>query len=124
MKAVQKLKLCCLNLFSCFQAIVNKMADSEVLQGEAKSVQSNTVTVLVETPVIITEEANESDGKSRTSSIAWSSSPSLNQRSAEKFRSLKRRSSVENFGQFGFLVPALSLVPHADGVGLKLYLFI
>ncbi|XP_022782429.1 two pore calcium channel protein 1A-like [Stylophora pistillata] len=91
------------------------MADSEVLQGEAKSVQSNTVTVLVETPVIITEEANESDGKSRTSSIAWSSSPSLNQRSAEKFRSLKRRSSVENFGQFGFLVPALSLVPHADG---------
>lgn len=116
-----KWTFCCSNAFLCFQAIVNKMADNEVLQEEAKSVKSNTVTVLVEneTPVIVSEEANGSDGKSCSSSIAWSSTPSLNQRSTEKFRSLKRRSSVENFGQFGFLVPALSLVPQADGVDLN-----
>ena len=36
------------------------------------------------------------------------------------FRALKRRSSVENFGQFGFLTPALALVPVADGVSRAL----
>lgn len=58
-----KWTFCCSNAFLCFQAIVNKMADNEVLQEEAKSVKSNTVTVLVEneTPVIVSEEANGSD---------------------------------------------------------------
>lgn len=68
--------------------------------------------------VTIDVNGNDSDvevsQKSRTSSVAWSISGQ-----AEKFRTLKRRSSVENFGQFGFLVPALALVPRADGVSPK-----
>lgn len=32
------------------------------------------------------------------------------------FRSLDRRSSIENFGLFGLLTPLLALVPHVNGV--------
>lgn len=95
------------------------MADNEVSQGQNE--RSTSVTILVdnETPV-----ASDVVGeKSRSSSVAWSaagdgcSMASLQRtRDKEKFRSLKRRSSVENFGQFGFLVPALALFPQADGV--------
>ena len=31
-------------------------------------------------------------------------------------RSFERRPSIENFGRIGFIVPALALVPKADGV--------
>ena len=79
--------------------------------------RSTSVTILVDDENhIATDEVAE---KSR-SSIAWSNGDSTSslQRTREKFRSLKRRSSVENFGQFGFLVPALALFPQADGVSL------
>lgn len=59
----------------------------------------------------------ESVRSSRCSSLAWSDAATDCIKTADQFRSLERRSSVENFGQFGFLVPALALFPHADGVG-------
>lgn len=81
---------------------------------------STSVTILVDSESpgenhVATDEVAE---KSRSSSVAWSHRDSITslQRTREKFRSLKRRSSVENFGQFGFLVPALALFPQADGV--------
>ncbi|XP_020600705.1 two pore calcium channel protein 1B-like isoform X2 [Orbicella faveolata] len=93
------------------------MADYEVPQEEDETGKSNSVTVLVENEKPIASEDVVED-KSRSSSIAWSTRSSIAnqlQRTREKFRSLKRRSSVENFGQFGFLVPALALFPQADG---------
>ena len=36
-----------------------------------------------------------------------------------RFRTFKRRSSMENFGQFGLLTPALALCPLADGVSTQ-----
>lgn len=90
----------------------------EVSQEEDGTVKSNSVTVFVENEKPIDSE-NAVEGKPRSSSIAWSMRSSIAnqlQRTREKFRSLKRRSSVENFGQFGFLVPALALFPQADGV--------
>ena len=81
---------------------------------------STSVTILVDSESpgenhVATDEVAE---KSRSSSVAWSNRASITslQRTREKFRSLKRRTSVENFGQFGFLVPALALFPQADGV--------
>jgi len=57
---------------------------------------------------------------SRRSSPVWAENISnvfkAYYKEADQFRGLERRSSVENFGQFGFLVPALALFPHADGV--------
>ena len=94
------------------------MAACEVPQEEDGTVKSNSVTVLVENEKPIDSE-DVVEGKPRSSSIAWSTRSSTAnqlQRTREKFRSLKRRSSVENFGQFGFLVPALALFPQADGV--------
>lgn len=94
------------------------MADCEVPREEIKIGKSSSVTVLVENEIPIASE-DAVEGKSRSSSIAWSTRSSIAnqlQRTREKFRSLKRRSSVENFGQFGFLVPALALFPQADGV--------
>ena len=94
------------------------MADSEVPQEEIEIGKSNSVTILVENEKPIASE-DSVEGKSRSSSIAWSTRSSIAnqlQRTREKFRSLKRRTSVENFGQFGFLVPALALFPQADGV--------
>ena len=92
------------------------MATCEVPQEEDETVKSNSVTVLVENEKPIDSE-DVVEGNSRSSSVAWSSSIANQlQRTREKFRSLKRRSSVENFGQFGFLVPALALFPQADGV--------
>lgn len=94
------------------------MAACEVPQEEDGTVKSNSVTVLVENEKPIDSE-DVVEGKPRSSSIAWSTRSSIAnqlQRTREKFRSLKRRSSVENFGQFGFLVPALALFPQADGV--------
>lgn len=100
------------------------MADNEVSQEATE--RSTSVTILVEN-----ESPDENDAvveeKSRSSSIAWStggSISSLQQTAREKFRSLKRRSSVENFGQFGFLVPALALFPQADGVSVPKFLTI
>jgi len=91
------------------------MADSEVSQEATE--RSTSVTILVENE---SPDGNDAvvEEKSRSSSIAWSNGGSISslQRTVrEKFRSLKRRSSVENFGQFGFLVPALALFPQADG---------
>ena len=97
------------------------MADSEVPQEGNEIGKSNSVTVLVENAdekPLPPEDVSE--GKSRSSSIAWSTRSSITPKTAEKFRSLKRRSSVENFGQFGFLVPALALFPQADGVSITL----
>lgn len=93
------------------------MADNEGPQEEIEDGRNNSVTVLVENEKPVASE-DVVEGKSRSSSIAWSLTQTLlsNQRSREKFRSLERRSSVENFGQFGFLVPALALFPQADGV--------
>lgn len=91
------------------------MAACEVPQEEDGTVKSNSVTVLVENEKPIDSE-DVVEGKPRSSSIAWSTIANQLQRTREKFRSLKRRSSVENFGQFGFLVPALALFPQADGV--------
>ena len=93
------------------------MADCELPQEEDETGKSSSVTVLVEHEKPIAS-GDVIEGKSR-SSIAWSTRSSISnqlQRTREKFRSLKRRSSVENFGQFGFLVPALALFPQADGV--------
>ena len=88
------------------------MTDNEVPQEETE--RSTTVTILVENErPVATDEVEE---KSRSSSLAWSTQGSMSMRLGEKFRSLTRRSSVENFGQFGFLVPALALFPQADGV--------
>lgn len=100
------------------------MANNEVPQEGAKSVKSNSVTVVVENETPIVSEDAVDEGKSRSSSIAWSSATSLNQRCPEKFRSLERRSSVENFGQFGFLVPALALFPQADGVSINVIVYL
>ena len=89
------------------------MADNEVPQEETE--RSTSITILVENErPVATDEVEQ---KSRSSSLVWSNHGSMsNMRIGEKFRSLKRRSSVENFGQFGFLVPALALFPQADGV--------
>ncbi|KAL9958922.1 hypothetical protein ACROYT_G035999 [Oculina patagonica] len=92
------------------------MADNEVPQEEIESGKSNSVTVLIENADEKPQALEDAvEGKSRSSSIAWSTRSSIANRTREKFRSLKRRSSVENFGQFGFLVPALALFPQADG---------
>ena len=94
------------------------MADCELPQEEDETGKSSSVTVLVEHEKPIAS-GDVIEGKSRSSSIAWSTRSSFAnhlQRTREKFRSLKRRSSVENFGQFGFLVPALALFPQAEGV--------
>ena len=99
------------------------MAGNEVPQEGIESGKSNSVTVLIENAneKPLTEDVVE--GKSRSSSIAWSTRSSIaSQRTREKFRSLKRRSSVENFGQFGLLVPALALFPQADGVSITLFI--
>lgn len=66
-------------------------------------------------------EEQQSVRSSRRSSSAWSENISNVFKAyykEDKFRGLERRSSVENFGQFGFLVPALALCPHADGVSI------
>ncbi|XP_048579901.1 sodium channel protein type 11 subunit alpha isoform X2 [Nematostella vectensis] len=61
-------------------------------------------------------DMGRSPKSSRCSSVAWSDiEQGCSPRLSSKFRGLERRSSVENFGQFGFLVPALALLPHADG---------
>lgn len=94
------------------------MANNKVPQEEIESGISNSVTVLIENADEKPQASEDVvEGKSRSSSIAWSTQSSITSpRTREKFRSLKRRSSVENFGQFGFLVPALALFPQADGV--------
>lgn len=90
------------------------MADNEVTEEEATE-RSTSVTILVENESPFSSDVLEE--KSRSSSVPCSAQTSLsNLRTGEKFRTLKRRSSVENFGQFGFLVPALALFPQADGV--------
>ena len=82
-----------------------------------------------ESATVLIEENNDVESKvegdsirsSRCSSIAWSDSVSTAFKAftkGDQFRGLERRSSVENFGQFGFLVPALALCPHADGVSM------
>ncbi|KXJ23857.1 hypothetical protein AC249_AIPGENE15428 [Exaiptasia diaphana] len=85
----------------------------ESTQGDL--IKSHSATVLI-------QENDDVDGESirssRCSSIAWSESVATVTKGfgkGDQFRGLKRRSSVENFGQFGFLVPALALCPHADG---------
>ena len=111
------------NTAESFRALKNvsfvfDMADCEVPQEEDDTGKSNSVTVVVENEKPIASE-DVVEEKSRSSSIAWSTRSLIAnqlQRTREKFRSLKRRSSVENFGQFGFLVPALALFPQADGV--------
>lgn len=105
---------------SCKAISVNKlfilgiMADNEVTE-EGATERSTSVTILVENENPFFSDVLEE--KSSSSSIPCSAQTSLsNLRTGEKFRTLKRRSSVENFGQFGFLVPALALFPQADGV--------
>lgn len=90
------------------------MAENEVTEEEATE-RSTSVTILVENESPFSSDVLEE--RSRSPSIPCSGQSSLsNLRTGEKFRTLKRRSSVENFGQFGFLVPALALFPQADGV--------
>lgn len=95
--------------------------------GELSKTKSESATVLI--------QVNDQDGdddfeskaeeqsvrSSRCSSVAWSENVATIFKAYNKgdqFRGLERRSSVENFGQFGFLVPALALCPHADGVSM------
>lgn len=92
------------------------MAKNEVSQVTDERTRTTSFTVLLESegPAVANDDTVE---KSRSSSDAGSDKDSIPrvQGIRAKFRSLKRRSSVENFGQFGFLVPALALFPQADG---------
>ena len=99
------------------------MAKNEVSQVTDERTRTTSFTVLLESegPAVANDDTVE---KSRSSSDAGSDKDSIPrvQGIRAKFRSLKRRSSVENFGQFGFLVPALALFPQADGV--RKFLFV
>ena len=98
------------------------MAKSMVEKEDLKTKDDKSDTVL------IVEEENkeeqENNEKSRHSSIAWSigSNPFSIEYRTGGFRSFKRRSSTENFGQFGLLTPALALFPLADGVSTNEYI--
>ena len=101
------------------QFIKSTMTDTSKTLGEGSDCNKNTrVAILEESEKPVTSDASEE--RSRCSFRARSSStgntiPNL-QRTRQKCRSLIRRTSVENFGQLGFLVPALTLFPQADGV--------
>lgn len=90
-------------------------------QGDLIKNHSATVLIQENDEDVESRIEGESNRTSRCSSIAWSESVATTLKGYNKgdqFRGLKRRSSVENFGQFGFLVPALALCPHADGVSI------
>lgn len=93
------------------------MAENETSQVTDERSRTTSVTVLLdsEAPRAANDEIVEIPRPSSTTCCDANSIP-RGQGIQEKFRSLKRRSSVENFGQFGFLVPALALFPQADGV--------
>ena len=93
------------------------MAENETSQVTDERSRTTSVTVLLdsEAPRADNDEIVEIPRPSSTTCCDAHSIPRV-QGIQEKFRSLKRRSSVENFGQFGFLVPALALFPQADGV--------
>lgn len=85
-------------------------------QGDPVKTQSTTI--LINENQEDVSSTVESVRSSRCSSIVWSDSVASTVKASkgDQFRGLERRSSVENFGQFGFLVPALALCPRADGV--------
>jgi hypothetical protein len=92
--------------------------------GELIKSRSESHTVLIRDDDNNVNEAivgEESIRSSRCSSVAWSDTAVSSNDSDKngRFRGLERRSSVENFGQFGFLVPALALFPLADGVRIN-----
>ena len=91
------------------------MAENETSQVTDERTTSFTVLLDSEAPPAANDEIVEIPRPSSTTCSDANSIPRV-QGIQEKFRSLKRRSSVENFGQFGFLVPALALFPQADGV--------
>lgn len=93
------------------------MAENETSQVTDERSRTTSFTVLLdsEAPRAANDEIVEIPRPSSTTCCDTNSIPRV-QGIQEKFRSLKRRSSVENFGQFGFLVPALALFPQADGV--------
>ena len=93
------------------------MAENETSQVTDERSRTTSFTVLLdsEAPRAANDEIVEIPRPSSTTCCDANSIPRV-QGIQEKFRSLKRRSSVENFGQFGFLVPALALFPQADGV--------
>lgn len=96
------------------------MAENEV--HEESTERSTSVTILVDSETSVAPDEDVAE-RSRSSSTVCSNRASITsiQRNREQFRSLKRRSSVENFGQFGFLVPALALYPQADGVSCEIF---
>ena len=102
--------------------MASRGADGELIKSKSES-----VTVLIQDKEeddgdVESKVEGESIRASRCSSLAWSESVAATIKDfgnkGGKFRGLERRSSVENFGQFGFLVPALALFPLADGVSI------
>lgn len=70
----------------------------------------------------VKEKENIENGQHSSIAFSIASNPftqGLESRTGSQFRSFKRRSSTENFGQFGLLTPALALCPFADGVSIQ-----
>lgn len=98
------------------------MAENETSQVTDERSRTTSFTVLLdsEAPSAAIDEIVEIPRSSSITCCDTNSIPRV-QGIHERFRGLKRRSSVENFGQFGFLVPALALFPQADGVSKLLF---